>query len=125
MTKYDFSAFDFVKSLMSESDRGCIIVGTSFIERWNLTLRHMVAALARKTWSLSQKKEKLKNHVEWSRAYYHFVRIHQGLTLDSGLPPAQRYRTPAMAAGLTDHRWTTLEILRLPLKAADGNCAVG
>ena len=100
------------------------IVGTSHIERMNLTFRHLVSALARKTWSLAQKKEKLRNQVEWSRAYYHFVRIHSSLTLGPEVPREQRYCTPAMAAGLTDHRWTTLEILHLPLKAADGDGTV-
>ncbi len=93
-------------------------VETSFIERWNLTFRHMIAGLARKTWSLAQEKEKLRIHVEWGRGYYHFVRIHHGLTLDKSVPRQQRLRTPAMAAGLTGHRWSTLEILRLPLRAA-------
>jgi IS1 family transposase len=93
-------------------------VGTSMIERWNLTFRHMIAGLARRTWSLAQEKEKLRTHVEWGRGYYHFVRIHHGLTLDRSAPRQQRYRTPAMAAGFTDHRWSPLEILRLPLRAA-------
>ncbi len=93
-------------------------VGTSMIERWNLTFRHMIAGLARKTWSLAQEKEKLRIHMEWGRCYYHFVRIHHGLTLDKTVPRQQRFRTPAMAADLTDHRWSTLEILRLPLRAA-------
>ena len=92
-------------------------VGTSFIERWNLTFRPMISGLARRTWSQPQKKEKLRIHVEWGRGYYHFIRIHHGLTLDRSVPRPQRYRTPAMAAGLTDHRWSTLEFLQLPLKA--------
>ena len=93
-------------------------IGTPFIERWNLTFRMMISALTRRTWSQSQKKEKLKIHVEWGRAYYHFVRIHHGLTLARSVPKEYRFRTPAMAAGLTGHRWSTLEILRLPLRPA-------
>jgi IS1 family transposase len=93
-------------------------VGTSMIERWNLTFRHMIAGLARRTWSLAQEKEKLRTHVEWGRGYYHYVRIHHGLTLDRSVFRQQRFRTPAMAAGLTDHRWSTLDILRLPLRVA-------
>jgi IS1 family transposase len=93
-------------------------VGTSMIERWNLTFRHIIAGLARRTWSLAQEKEKLRTHVEWGRGYYHYVRIHHGLTLDRSVFRQQRFRTPAMAAGLTDHRWSTLDILRLPLRVA-------
>ena len=93
-------------------------VGTSFIERFNLTFRMMISALTRCTWSQSQKIEKLRLHVEWGRCYYHFIRIHHGLTLAKSLPKEQRFRTPAMAAGLTDHRWSTLDLLRLPLRSA-------
>jgi IS1 family transposase len=93
-------------------------VGTSMIERWNLTFRHIIAGLARRTWSLAQEKEKLRTHVEWGRGYYHYVRIHHGLTLDRSVFRQQRFRTPAMAAGLTNHRWSTLDILRLPLRVA-------
>jgi len=57
--------------------------------------------------------------LEWSRVYYHFVRIHSSLSLGWDLPKELRERTPAMAAGLTDRRWRTLDILRLPLVAED------
>ena len=62
-------------------------------------------------------------HVEWWRAYYHFARPHMSLRVAlaqpierSGRQP-QRYRqrTPAMAAGLTQHRWTVQELLAIPL----------
>jgi hypothetical protein len=96
------------------------LINTSFIERFNLTFRQMVASLSRKTWSLAQSHEKLLLHLEWSRAYYHFVRCHQSLSLDHHLPRQQRKRTPAMAAGLTNHRWRTLDILKMPLAAAGG-----
>ena len=96
------------------------LINTSFIERFNLTFRQMVASLSRKTWSLAQSHEKLLLHLEWSRAYYHFVRCHQSLSLGQHLPRQQRERTPAMAAGLTDHRWRTLDILKMPLVAAGG-----
>jgi len=39
------------------------------------------------------------------------------LTLRPKVPKAQRERTPAMAAGLTDHRWRVLELLSTPLVA--------
>jgi IS1 family transposase len=40
------------------------LINTSFIERFNLTLRQMVAALSRKTWSLAQSHAKLLLHLE-------------------------------------------------------------
>ncbi len=97
-------------------------VNTSFIERFNLTLRHLVAALARRTWALAQSTDSLRRQLAWGRTYYHFVRHHDTLTLGRDIPQEQRYRTPAMAAGLTDHRWSVLEILRLPLVVEGGDC---
>ena len=99
-------------------------LNTAFIERVNLTVRHGVAALARRTWATSQQTSQLLAHLEWWRAYYHFVRPHQSLRVALVQPRerggnrlAQRYRqrTPAMAAGRTTRRWTTREVLLCPL----------
>ena len=99
-------------------------LNTAFIERVNLTVRHGVAALARRTWATSQQAPQLLAHLEWWRAYYHFVRPHQALRVALAQPRerggklvAQRYRqrTPAMAAGRTTRRWTAREVLSYPL----------
>jgi IS1 family transposase len=96
---------------------------TAFVERLNLTVRQGVAGLPRCTWATAQTAPSLLLHLEWWRLYYHMVRPHSGLRLALPQPRArhgrrvpQRYvaRTPAMAAGVTTHRWTTLEILRCP-----------
>ena len=49
-------------------------LNTAFIERVNLTVRHGVAALARRTWATAQQAPQLLAHLEWWRASYHFVR---------------------------------------------------
>ncbi len=99
-------------------------LNTAFIERVNLTVRHGVAALARRTWATAQQSPQLLAHLEWWRAYYHFVRPHEGLRVRlvqprerGGKRVAQRYRqrTPAMAAGRTHRRWTAREVLSCPL----------
>jgi IS1 family transposase/transposase-like protein len=99
-------------------------LNTAFIERVNLTIRHGVAALARRTWATSQQSPYLLAHLEWWRAYYHFVRPHTSLRVAlvqprerGGKRMAQRYRhrTPAMAAGRTNRRWTAHEVLSCPL----------
>jgi IS1 family transposase len=99
-------------------------LNTAFIERVNLTVRHGVAALARRTWATSQQPSQLLAHLEWWRAYYHFVRPHASLRVallqpreSDGKRAAQRYRqrTPAMAAGRTTRRWTVREVLTCPL----------
>lgn len=99
-------------------------LNTAFIERVNLTIRHGIAALARRTWATAQQSPNLLTHLEWWRAYYHFVRPHQSLRVAllqprerGGRRLAQRYRqrTPAMAAGKTNRRWTAREVLSCPL----------
>jgi transposase-like protein/IS1 family transposase len=102
-------------------------LNTAFIERVNLSVRHGVAALARRTWATSQQAPQLLAHLEWWRAYYHFVRPHQALRVALVQPQArggnrlaQRYRqrTPAMAVGRTNRRWTAREVLSCPLPPA-------
>jgi hypothetical protein len=99
-------------------------LNTAFIERVNLTVRHGVAALARRTWATSQQAPHLLARLEWWRAYYHFVRPHASLHMAlvqprerGGKRTAQRYRqrTPAMAAGRTHRSWTAREVLLCPL----------
>jgi IS1 family transposase len=50
-------------------------LNTAFIERVNLTVRHGVAALARRTWSTAKPAPQLLAHLEWWRAYYHGCRV--------------------------------------------------
>ena len=99
-------------------------LNTAFIERVNPTVRHGVAALARRTWATSQQAPQLLAHLEWWRAYSHFVRPHASLRMTLVQPRerggkllAQRYRqrTEAMAAGKTNRRWTAREVLLCPL----------
>jgi IS1 family transposase len=101
-------------------------LNTAFVERVNLTLRRSVAALGRRTWATAQRTPHLIAHLEWWRAYYHFVRPHRSLRVALTRPmpdcASRRYRqrTPAMAAGLTRHRWTARDVLTLPLPGAPG-----
>src|SRR6266480_5545316 len=99
-------------------------LNTAFIERVNLTVRHGIAALARRTWATSQQAPQLLAHLEWWRAYYHFVRPHHSLRVALVQPRARggrllaqhyRQRTPAMAAGRTNRRRTAQEVLCYPL----------
>ena len=99
-------------------------LNTAFIEWVNLTIRHGIAALARRTWATAQQSPHLLAHLEWWRAYYHFVRPHASLRVAlvqprerGGKLVAQRYRqrTPAMAAGRTTRRWTVRDVLCHPL----------
>jgi hypothetical protein len=99
-------------------------LNTAFIERVNLTVRHGEAALARRTWATAKLAPQLLAHLEWWRAYYHFVRPHASLQVALVQPRerggkllAQRYRqrTPAMAAERSNRPWSTREVLCYPL----------
>ena len=99
-------------------------LNSAFVERVNLTLRQMLAALARRTWSTAQEGAQLLLHLECWRVYYHFVRPHRsvrralGQPLERGgkrIPQRYRQRTPALAAGLTSRRSLAGEVLALPL----------
>jgi len=78
----------------------------------------------RRTWATAKPAPHLLVHLEWWRAYYHFVRPHVSLRVvfvqpreRGGKLLEQRYRqrTPAMAAGKTKRRWTAREVLCYPL----------
>jgi IS1 family transposase len=99
-------------------------INTSFVERINLTLRLLVSRLHRKTLCFSKKREFLEYHVHLALAYYHFARYHASLrvkltepipTRGDGSPKTWQQRTPAMAAGMTDHRWSLRELLMCPV----------
>lgn len=91
------------------------LVQTSFVERANLTLRELIAALSRRTWSMAYDIYHLRLHIMWGLSYYHLARSHQSLQVRVRGPSRYRYRTPAMAAGLTNHRWSVADILLVPL----------
>jgi IS1 family transposase/transposase-like protein len=99
-------------------------INTAFVERLNLTIRQCVSKLTRRTWGSARYTPELMEHLEWWRCYYHFVRPHESLAVElfkpvtrkgRQLPRKYRRRTPAMAAGLTDRRWTVRELISYPL----------
>ena len=102
------------------------VLNTAFVERVNLTMRRGIVALQRRSWSTTQTQPQLEMHFEWWRGYYHFIRPHGPLRERRAEPRArggkrqfQKYwkRTPAMAAGLADHRWTVVGLLSFPVAA--------
>ena len=80
-----------------DPDRIC----TSHVERQNLTIRMSMRRMTRLTNAFSKKWENLKAAYALHFAYYNFCRFHQSL----------KKQTPAMASGLTDHKWTLAELL--------------
>jgi IS1 family transposase/transposase-like protein len=95
-------------------------ISTSLIERLNLTLRHALAPLVRKSWSFCKDRSQMRRRVVFFQAFYNFARPHMSLRVPlpdqalhaTGLiQPKWHHRTPGMAAGLTDHVWTFRELL--------------
>jgi hypothetical protein len=109
------------------SSTASMTINTSFVERENLTLRQQNRRLTRKTNAYSKELVWLEKHLWLSLAYYHLVLPHESLrtrlsepepTHGTGTPRRWQSVTPAMAAGLTDHVWSTSELLSYHVPAA-------
>jgi hypothetical protein len=75
-------------------------INTSFIERFNATMRERLAALTRRCRHASQRWEAVQWGMYLIGCTYNLCWVHQQLG-----------RTPAMAAGLTAHTWSVKEVL--------------
>jgi hypothetical protein len=85
---------------------------TVYVERTNLSSRLMNGRLVRKTLAFSKRLELLKAACIWEDMVYNFLRPVK--TLRFQINQEQRRwipRSPAMAAGLTDHIWSIRELL--------------
>jgi hypothetical protein len=96
---------------------------TSYVERTNLTSRHMNGRLVRKTLGYSKELKMLRASSIWEDAVYNLGRALKTLRVESSEEAASRRwigRSPAMAAGLTDHIWEIEELLStLPLPSTN------
>ncbi len=90
-------------------------INTAFIERLNATFRQCLAPLARRTRALAQQPQTLQAGMYVVGCIYNFCTYHQSLRVPLYLSQFRRRwlrRTPAIAAGLTDHCWTVQELFR-------------
>lgn len=87
-------------------------INTAYIERSNLDWRLWDAHLARKAPTVARSMRWLKAKFAICVACYNFIRPHE--TLSRGEDRIFRPKTPAMAAGVADHRWTFSELLAYP-----------
>ena len=95
------------------------VLNTAYIERLNATFRQRLAWLSRRSRMLIHQVETLEAGMYIVGCFYNFCDPHKSLRIKIALGSfAHRWiqRTPALAAGLTDHIWSYQELLtyRLP-----------
>lgn len=86
------------------------LINTAYIERLQATFRARLAPLARRTRAGAHKHCTLEAGIWLVGACYNFLWKHHSLGEE---------RTPAMAAGITDHRWSLEELLIFPVPPAE------
>ena len=86
------------------------LINTAYIERLQATFRARLAPLARRTRAGAHKQCTLEAGMWLVGACYNFLWKHRSLGEE---------RTPAMAAGITDHRWSLEELLTFPVPPAE------
>ena len=82
---------------------------TSYMERWNLILRMQNRRFTRLTNGFSKRLENHALMLAITMVYYNFYRKHLSL----------KGKTPAMAEGLTNYRWTASDLLALDMWSAE------
>lgn len=93
-------------------DGEALSTNTVYIERTNLTSRHMNGRLVRKTLGFSKRVKMLRAACAWEDLIYNIGRSVKTLRVEVNDGVRRwRQRSPAMAAELTDHIWSIEEIL--------------
>lgn len=81
------------------------VLNTAYIERINATFRQRISGLCRRTRCLLRRESTLEAAMYLVGTVYNFCTPHDSLS------DKLRWRTPAMAAGLTGHLWSVGELL--------------
>jgi IS1 family transposase len=88
------------------------VINTAYIERLNATFRERLAALTRRGRALARRTLTLQHSMYLIGTVYNFCTPHASLRLAApGAGLRCRQRTPAMAAGITDHCWSVRTLL--------------
>jgi len=100
-----------VETLRHKAHAGSVL-NTAFIERLNATFRGRLTSLARRTRALARRTKTIEQGMWLVGTLYNFCTAHESLRV-RGETAARQWpeRTPAMAAGITDHRWSVKELL--------------
>ncbi|MCB9138875.1 MAG: hypothetical protein H6642_11065 [Caldilineaceae bacterium] len=103
---------DQVSALIHNSQGGGVI-NTAYIERLNATFRQRLASLSRRNRCPAQQEATLTAGMYIVGCFYNFCDHHRSLRLRLWITERRHrwvQRTPAMAAALTDHRWSPHEL---------------
>jgi transposase-like protein len=89
-------------------------IHTAYIERLNATFRGCLTPLVRRGRALAHQPATLQAGMYLVGAAYNFCWVHGSLRQPAPAGTGRKWqeRTPAMAAGLTDHPWSLQEVLR-------------
>jgi transposase-like protein len=92
-------------------------INTAYIERLNATFRGALGTLTRRGRAIARAEGTLNAGMYLVGCAYNFCWDHDSLRQPGGDGDGLKWRprTPAMAAGLTDHRWTMRELLSHPI----------
>ena len=104
-------------AILGASSNGYI--GTSYVERINLTIRTSLARFIRKGMNFSKTMKMHQKAFDLFQAWYNLIKPHKSLRLEINSGNRKWFqRTPAMAEGITDHIWSLKELLtfRVPVQ---------
>ncbi len=88
------------------------VVNTAFIERLNATFRARLSSLVRRTRALARRTATIEQGMWLVGTLYNFCTPHESLRVCCAADTSGWHeRTPAMAAGLTEHCWSVKELL--------------
>lgn len=93
-------------------------INTAYIERLNATFRQRLACLVRRGRALARQVDTLEAGMYLVGCVYNFCTHHHSLRLKLWVTERRIHwvqRTPAVVAGLTDHRWSVEELLMFKL----------
>ena len=99
---------------MIQRTQGGGTINTAYIERLNGTFRARLTALVRRGRALARQQPTLDAALYLIGTVYNFCTYHRSLRVELVLPGHRRRwlrRTPAIAAEITDHKWSVEELL--------------
>ena len=105
-----------IEAVLTATATGTVI-NTAYVERLNATFRAHLAPLARRGRAIARTEATLTAGMCLIGTAYNFCWPHDSLRqlAPDHTPRKWRLRTPAMAAGLTDHCWSLDELLRFQI----------